>query len=38
MSGTGSLHTALDLEEGLKYLSGLLEPPSPDGVQPHFRF
>jgi rsbT antagonist protein RsbS len=35
--GTGSVHTALDLEEGLAYLSGTLRLPAPDGVQPHFR-
>jgi rsbT antagonist protein RsbS len=35
--GTGSVHTALDLEEGLAYLSGALSLPAPDGVQPQFR-
>jgi rsbT antagonist protein RsbS len=35
--GTGSVHTALDLEEGLEYLSGSLSLPAPDGVQPRFR-
>jgi rsbT antagonist protein RsbS len=35
--GTGSVHTALDLEEGLEYLSGSLSLPAPDGVQPKFR-
>jgi rsbT antagonist protein RsbS len=35
--GTGSVHTALDLEEGLEYLSGIRRLPAPDGVQPHFR-
>jgi rsbT antagonist protein RsbS len=35
--GTGSVHTALDLEEGLEYLGGIRRLPAPDGVQPHFR-
>jgi rsbT antagonist protein RsbS len=35
--GTGSVHTALDLEEGLDYLSGRLPLPAPDGVLPYFR-
>jgi rsbT antagonist protein RsbS len=35
--GTGSVHTALDLEEGLEYLSGALPLPAPDGVLPHVR-
>jgi len=33
MSGTGSVHTALDGGR-LKYLSGLLSLPAPDGAQP----
>ena len=35
--GTGTVHTALDLEEGLAYLSGTQSLPAPDGVEPHFR-
>jgi rsbT antagonist protein RsbS len=35
--GTGTVHTALDLEEGLAYLSGSQSLPVPDGVEPHFR-
>jgi len=35
--GTGSVHTALDLEEGLEYLSGALPLPEPDGVLPQIR-
>jgi rsbT antagonist protein RsbS len=35
--GTGTVHTALDLEEGLAYLSGTHSLPTPDGVEPHFR-
>jgi hypothetical protein len=38
MPDTGSVHTALDLDEALEYLSGSLSLPArPDGVQPHFR-
>jgi hypothetical protein len=33
MPGTCSVHTALDMDEGLKYLSSLLRS-APDGVQP----
>jgi hypothetical protein len=36
MPGTGSVNTAVDLDEGLKYLSGLLGLPAPGGVQPSF--
>ena len=35
--GTGTVHTALDLEEGLAYLSGTHSLPTPDGIEPHFR-
>ena len=35
--GTGTVHTALDLEEGLAYLSGTQSLPAPDGIEPHFR-
>ncbi len=35
--GTGTAHTALDLEEGLAYLNGTQSLPDPDGVEPHFR-
>ena len=35
--GTGTVHTALDLEEGLAYLSGTQTLPAPDGIEPHFR-
>jgi rsbT antagonist protein RsbS len=35
--GTGTVHTALDLEEGLAYLSGTQSLPTPDGIEPHFR-
>jgi rsbT antagonist protein RsbS len=35
--GTGTGHTALDLEEGLAYLSGTQSLPAPDGIEPHFR-
>lgn len=35
--GTGTVHTALDLEEGLAYLSGTHSLPAPDGIEPHFR-
>ena len=35
--GTGTAHTALDLEEGLAYLNGTQSLPYPDGVEPHFR-
>jgi hypothetical protein len=36
MPGTGSVNTAVDLDEGLKYLSGLLGLPAPGDVQPPF--
>ena len=35
--GTGTVHTALDLEEGLAFLSGTQSLPAPDGIEPHFR-
>ena len=35
--GTGTVHTALDLEEGLAYLGGTHSLPAPDGIEPHFR-
>ena len=35
--GTGTAHTALDLEEGLAYLNGTQSLPAPDGIEPHFR-
>jgi rsbT antagonist protein RsbS len=35
--GTGTAHTALDLEEGLAYLNGTQSLPAPGGVEPHFR-
>lgn len=35
--GTGTVHTALDLEEGLAYLGGTHSLPTPDGTEPHFR-
>ena len=35
--GTGTVHTALDLEEGLAYLNGTQSLPAPDGIEPHFR-
>ena len=35
--GTGTVHTALDLEEGLAYLGGTHRLPAPDGTEPHFR-
>ena len=35
--GTGTVHTALDLEEGLAYLNGTQSLPAPGGVEPHFR-
>ena len=35
--GTGTVHTALDLEEGLAYLGGMHSLPAPDGTEPHFR-
>jgi rsbT antagonist protein RsbS len=35
--GTGTAHTALDLEEGLAYLSGTQGLPALDGVEPRFR-
>ena len=35
--GTGTVHTALDLEEGLAYLTGTQSLPAPDGIEPHFR-
>ena len=35
--GTGTGTTALDLEEGLAYLSGTQGLPAPDGVEPRFR-
>ena len=35
--GTGTVHTALDLEEGLAYLGGTHSLPEPDGTEPHFR-
>ena len=35
--GTGTGHTALDLEEGLAYLSGTRSLPAPDGIEPQFR-
>jgi rsbT antagonist protein RsbS len=35
--GTGTVHTALDLEEGLAYLGGTHSLPAPDGTEPHFR-
>jgi len=35
--GTGTVHTALDLEEGLAYLGGTHSLPVPDGIEPHFR-
>jgi rsbT antagonist protein RsbS len=35
--GTGTAHTALDLEEGLAYLNGTQSLTAPDGVEPHFR-
>lgn len=35
--GTGTVHTALDLEEGLAYLGGTQSLPAPDGIEPHFR-
>ena len=35
--GTGTVHTALDLEEGLAYLSGTHRLPAPDGIEPHLR-
>jgi rsbT antagonist protein RsbS len=35
--GTGGGHTALDLEEGLAYLSGTQGLPAPDGIEPQFR-
>ena len=36
MPRTGSVNAAVDLDEGLKYLSSLLRS-APDGVQPHIR-
>jgi rsbT antagonist protein RsbS len=35
--GTGTVHTALDLEEGLAYLGGTHSLPAPGGTEPHFR-
>ena len=35
--GTGTVHTALDLEEGLAYLGGTHSLPAPGGIEPHFR-
>ena len=35
--GTGSVHTALDLEEGLEYLNGIRGLRVPDGGQGHLR-
>ena len=35
--GTGTVHTALDLEDGLAYLGGTHSLPTPDGTEPHFR-
>jgi hypothetical protein len=35
--GTGTAHTALDLEEGLAYLNGTQSLPAPGGVEQHFR-
>ena len=35
--GTGTVQTALDLEEGLEYLSGALPLPTADGVLPQVR-
>ena len=35
--GTGTVHTALDLEEGLAYLGGTHSLPAPDATEPHFR-
>ena len=35
--GTGTVHTALDLEEGLAYLGGTHSLPAPYGIEPHFR-
>ena len=35
--GTGTVHTALDLEEGLAYLRGTHSLPAPGGIEPHFR-
>ena len=35
--GTGTVHTALDLEEGLAYLGGTHSLPAPDSTEPHFR-
>ena len=35
--GTGTVHTALDLEEGLAYLGVTHSLPAPDGTEPHFR-
>jgi len=35
--GTGTVHTALDLEEGLADLGGTHSLPAPDGTEPHFR-
>ena len=35
--GTGTVHTALDLEEGLAYLGGTHSLPAPGGIEPRFR-
>jgi rsbT antagonist protein RsbS len=35
--GTGTVHTALDLEEALAYLGGTHSLPAPGGTEPHFR-
>jgi hypothetical protein len=36
-AGSGTAHTALDLEEGLAYLNGTQSLSDPDGVEPRFR-
>ena len=35
--GTGTCHTALDLEEGLAYLGGMQSLPAPDSTEQRFR-